>query len=99
MRVDHSASGVEPRIGYSQHADATVVVWHMLYKPIDRVVSISRLVGVFGYVMFFQNRPHMHELAFRRVAPANILQREDEPLLGVVVKRTTRSRIHIFAIW
>src|SRR5688500_11910563 len=90
MRIDHAHRSAEAGIRDAPHADAAVVVWNVLYEPLDRVIGVSAFVDVFRAAFLRLVRPYVYELAFRHQSSAHVLVDEDE-LLALKVVRWAKS--------
>ena len=80
MGVDHRARGQEAAVRDAPRADAAVVAGHVVHQPLDRVVEVGGLVGavdVAGLAVGAQR----DEFALGLVAPTQVLQHEDVPLV------------------
>src|SRR3954464_14095789 len=82
MRVDHSTRRIESGIRDAQHAHAAIIMRHVLYESVDRIVGIRRFIDVLRTSMIAQDGPHMNKRPFGTIPAAHILQRENELLLG-----------------
>ena len=89
MRIDDARGSVEPRIRDTPDADAAVVVGHVLQQPLDRVVGVGALVDVGVRLRLVDVRPHLDEIAFRQITPADVLKHED---VAGLVERLRRSQ-------
>ena len=98
VRVDHARRRVKARIGNAHHADFAVVVRHLLHQPIDRVVGIGALINVPRPGLHLLVWTHVDKFAFRTVAPAHVLQHEDELLLRVMLERPSGIEVTVFTV-
>ena len=73
------------RVGDAQHADAAVVVLHVLDQPVDRVVRVGALVDGLGLTRVPRSPDH-HERPLRLVPAANVLEDEDVAVVGQVLE-------------
>ena len=76
MPVDAGHRGVEARIRDTVDADAAIVVRHVLDQPIDRVVSVGRLINLVA-LLVRDVGPHIFINALAHVPAAHVLVNED----------------------
>jgi hypothetical protein len=98
MRVDQAGRDVKAWLRDPDHADAPVVVRDALQQPVDGVVGVRALVDVLRSLLDRHVRPHLLELALRHVAPARVLEDEDEARVLEAAGRTERGAIRVDAV-
>ncbi len=85
MRVEHRHHGEPAAVGDAEHADAAVVVRHVLEQPVDRVVSVGAFVDGLG-VAPVARRPAHDELPLGLEAAADVLENKNVALVDQVLQ-------------
>ena len=80
--VDHAGGGVEAGLRDAVHADFGGVVGNVLDEPVDGVVGVGALVGIFGAALDRLVGADDDVIAFAHVAAADVLVGEDEFFAG-----------------
>src|SRR5580704_2383447 len=106
MRFEHTHHREPAAIGDANEASAAVVVWDVVYEPVDGVVGVRSFVNArcFGSAIGIANGTLHNEGAFGTVASANILEdknvvvgnhlsitAEDAAVTLVIVMQTIRG--------
>ncbi len=86
MRIERAHHREPRRVARADHADASVVVGHVLEQPLDGVVGVGALVDRLGILAIARLAQH-HELAFGLEAAANVLQDDDVAVRGKIDQR------------
>ncbi len=91
MRLQHAHDRQPAWIADAQHADAPVVVRHLLHEPIDGVVGVGALVDGLG-ILFVARHSRHHKGPLRLETPANVLKHEEislvRQLLQIALQRS-----------
>ena len=77
MRIDDAGRSEKSGIGNAPDPGISIVVGHILEKPIDGVVKVAAIVDVLIRLLVVDVRTHLDELAFRHVSPADVLKNKD----------------------
>ena len=78
VRVDHAGGGVEAGLRNAVHAYLAGIAGHVVDQPLDGVVGIGALVGIFGAALDRLVRADDDVVAFAHVAAADVLIDEDK---------------------
>ena len=87
VRIHQSIGGKKARIRNAPDADATVIVRNVFDQPVDRVVRVGAFVGVRGGGEVRLVGGNVDKGAFGKIAAANVLIDDDEPVPGENVGR------------
>ena len=70
---------VKSAIRISPNTYSSVIPFHVFYQPLDRIVSIARLVDFLSFLLWII-RTDIHEIAFAHIFTPYILENQNIPL-------------------
>src|SRR6185312_2846405 len=83
MAAESGFGGIKAGIRCTEHANFSIVIFYILYQPINRIITVACFIYLFSLFIFVE-RPYILKSSFTHISASHILHHKNEIFFHVL---------------